>query len=272
MKTIFFQSSMPRSGSTLLQNIMGQNPKFYVTPTSGLSDLVLGSRIGYNYNEESKAVDQDEWKDGFYSYCRWGMQGYFDRLTDKPYVLDKSRSWKGYYGLLKMILPKAKMIVMIRDLRDIVASMEQKYRTNPDRGIEMVDNIKLTGITPLQRAEIWLKTHPIAISLLRIENLLMDYQNVKDVLFVRYEDLCLNPHKTISDIYKYLEIEEFNHNFNYIEQITHENDTVHGIYGDHKINNVLEKSDLNSYKLLGENTCNLIKENFLWYFNTFGYI
>ena len=41
VEQIYFQSSMPRSGSTLLQNIMGENPDFYVTPTSGVLELVL---------------------------------------------------------------------------------------------------------------------------------------------------------------------------------------------------------------------------------------
>ena len=52
---LFFQSSLQRDGSTLLQNIVGQNPDFYVSPTSGLVDLMLGTRIGYNDNPESKA-------------------------------------------------------------------------------------------------------------------------------------------------------------------------------------------------------------------------
>ena len=50
---LFFQSSLPRAGSTLLHNIVGHNPDFFVTPTSGLVDLMLGTRIGYNDNPES---------------------------------------------------------------------------------------------------------------------------------------------------------------------------------------------------------------------------
>jgi sulfotransferase len=42
---IFFNSTLPRSGSTLLQNIMGQNPEFHVTPTSGLIDVRSKNRI-----------------------------------------------------------------------------------------------------------------------------------------------------------------------------------------------------------------------------------
>ena len=40
---------------------MGQNPLFHVTPTSGMIDLMLGTRIGYNGNKESKAGDLDIW-------------------------------------------------------------------------------------------------------------------------------------------------------------------------------------------------------------------
>ena len=47
MEKIFFQSSLPRAGSTLLQNIIGQNPEFYVTPTSGALDLLYSARTNY---------------------------------------------------------------------------------------------------------------------------------------------------------------------------------------------------------------------------------
>lgn len=272
MKTIFYQSSMPRSGSTLLQNIIGQNPKFFVTPTSGAVDLILGSRIGYNKNQEAKSGNQKDWKNGFTNYCRYGLEGYFTHFTDKPYILDKSRAWKAHFGLLKMIYSNPKMIVMVRDLRDIIASMENKFRLNPDKGIEMVNNEAQTGITPFQRAGIWLQSHPISLSLLRLQNLLMDYENVKDVLFIRYEDLCQNPNKTLEDIYNYLQVEQFKHNFSNINQITHEDDTVHGIYGDHIIRPILEKSKLNAIDLLGRSTCDLIKNDFKWYFTAFNYI
>jgi sulfotransferase len=47
VQKIFFQSSLPRAGSTLLQNVMGQNPDFYVTPTSGVLELVYAARANY---------------------------------------------------------------------------------------------------------------------------------------------------------------------------------------------------------------------------------
>ena len=41
---IFFQSSLPRSGSTLLQNILAQRNDMYATPTSGVLELLYGAR------------------------------------------------------------------------------------------------------------------------------------------------------------------------------------------------------------------------------------
>jgi hypothetical protein len=44
-QTIFYQSSLPRAGSTLLQNLIGQNPTFHVTPTLGTDYTLIFSVI-----------------------------------------------------------------------------------------------------------------------------------------------------------------------------------------------------------------------------------
>ena len=145
-QNIFYQSSLPRAGSTLLQNLIGQNPKFHVTPTSGMIDMMLGTRIGYNGNHESKAGDLKQWKDGFYAYCREGFKGYVGALTDKPYILDKNRAWGSYYPLLNNVNPNPKIIFMVRDLREIFSSMEKKFRANPDMDGGEINNETLQDV------------------------------------------------------------------------------------------------------------------------------
>ena len=157
---VYYQSSLPRAGSTLLQNIMGQNPDFHVTPTSGMVDLMLGARIGYNGNAEAKAGDKEMWKEGFYSFCREGFKGYISNLTDKPYILDKNRAWGAYYALLNNINPNPKVLFMVRDLKAIFASLEKKFRTNPDYDDGLLDNKNLKNITTQQRVETWSEGHP----------------------------------------------------------------------------------------------------------------
>jgi hypothetical protein len=51
---IFYLSSMPRAGSTLLQNIFAQNPSFYITPTPGRLELAFAARANFTNSPESK--------------------------------------------------------------------------------------------------------------------------------------------------------------------------------------------------------------------------
>ena len=107
---IFFQSSMPRAGSTLLQNILGQNPDFYVTPTSGVLELVFGARMNYTNSPEFKAQDAELMKKGFLNFCNKGLNGFYEGVTDKKYVVDKSRGWGIHYDFLNSFLEEPKIV------------------------------------------------------------------------------------------------------------------------------------------------------------------
>ncbi len=267
---IFYQSSLPRAGSTLLQNIIGQNPSFHVTPTSGMIDLMLGTRIGYNGNVESKAGDKDMWKEGFYSYCREGFRGYTKNLTDKPYILDKNRAWGSYYKLINEINPNPKIIFMVRDLRAVFASMEKKFRMYPDIDDGMLDNIKLANITTHQRVETWASGHPIGYAVNKLHQSILD-KTAQNFLFIKYEDLCANPKPQVDSIYRFFGLEPFEHDYKYIPQITVEDDTVHGIYGDHIIRNTLGMLPDDSKEVLGQYTADWVYNQHKWYYDIFGY-
>ena len=58
--SIAFQSSLPRLGSTLFSNIVGQNPAFHVTPTSGLLNLLYVARGQFSRGVEFKAQESHE--------------------------------------------------------------------------------------------------------------------------------------------------------------------------------------------------------------------
>lgn len=269
-QTIFYQSSLPRAGSTLLQNLIGQNPAFHVTPTSGMIDLMLGTRIGYNQNQEAKAGDKEMWKKGFYTFCKAGLEAYVANLTDKPYILDKNRNWVASYPLLTNMFDRPKILFMVRDLRCVFASMEKKFRANPDVEDGTVDNINLTGLTTQSRVEKWSVSHPIGHALPKLYQSFID-KTADNFLFIRYEDLCTNPEAQLKRIYQYLEVPYFQHDYNYIPQITVEDDTVHGIYGDHTIRNKLGMLPDDSREILGDYTCEWIYNNCQWFFDIFQY-
>jgi sulfotransferase len=92
------------------------------------------------------------------------------------------------------------------------------------------------------------------------------------MLFVKYEDLCSSPETQLKQIYNYFELPYYaHHNFNYIEQLTHEDDSVYGVFGDHKVKPKLAKTDNDPIKLLGRDICSWIDNNFKWYNDIFKY-
>ena len=91
------------------------------------------------------------------------------------------------------------------------------------------------------------------------------------VLFVRYEDFCLNPEQQMARIYNYLEIPYFQHNFDFIPQITHENDSPHMGFGDHIIRNTLQMKPSDAQDILGKGVCDWIIGRYKWFYDYFKY-
>lgn len=269
---IFFNSSMPRSGSTLMQNILGNNPDFYATPTSGLIDLLNISRKVYTQAPSFKAQNEYKMKKAFLTYCRYAIQGYFEGLTDRKYAIDKSRGWAVNTPFLEAFYPNPKIICMVRDLRDIVASMERNYRKYPERwDASLEDDPK--GTTIGERVTGWMmpNSKPVGSTLNQLREVIHRGFD-KNILFVRFEDLCVNPKAEMQRVYEYLEVPYYQHDFNNIQQVTFEDDKFHGRYGDHKIHNAVKPVESYAKDLLGEGICKLLVEKNKWYFDYFKYV
>ena len=271
MKKIFFQSSLPRAGSTLLQNVMGQNPNFYVTPTSGVLELLYASRGNFTSSPEFKAQDIKVMEEGFKSYCKNGLEGFFNGITDKPYVIDKSRGWGIHYNFLNSFYPNPKIVCMVRDLRGVYSSMEKNFRKNQHLDLGIVNHTQMQGTTTEKRVDIWSNTQPVGLAIERIYQIIREGID-KKMLFIRFEDFCQNPEEEIFKIYKYLELPQYKHDFNNVEQLTKEDDSVYGIYGDHKIKREIKPLKRDYEEVLGPNLCNGILNKYKWYYQYFNYL
>lgn len=271
MEKIFYQSSLPRAGSTLLQNIFAQNPDIYATPTSGVLELIYAARENYTNSPEFIAQDKELMKTAFLAFCKSGMNAYYNAITDKKYVVDKSRGWGIHFDLLKTIHGEdPKVICMIRDLRDVFASMENNFRKNPEKASGIVNWANMTGTSVPKRIDIWAASQPVGMAIERLQEIIR-YGNDSKMLFVKYEDLCLKPDSEMIRIYNYLGIPYFKHNFDYIEQVTKEDDEVYGAFGDHVIRNELKLTQSKAKALLGKQVCDWIFENYRWFYETFRY-
>lgn len=201
-------------------------------------------------------------------YCRYGIEGYFNGLTDRKYAIDKSRGWAISYGFLKAFYPNPKIICMVRDLREVVASMEKNYLKYPEKTeFQLEENLKAVNVG--ERITYWMKTLPL--------NTLFKLQEVirrgwgEQMLFIRFEDLVENPDRELRKVYKYLNLPYYQHDFNNIEQVTFEDDKFHGRYGDHKIEKSIKPVPNKAEALLGELICNQLYEKNKWYFEYFNY-
>jgi len=276
LERIFFQSSMPRSLSTLLQNLVSQRPDFYCTPTDGLLELIFAARSNYTSSPEFKAQDKDLMQRAFISFCRQGMDGYCSALvegTDKKYVLNKSRGWGVYRPFLNAVYPNPKIICLVRDLKDIVASYEKIYRKNQELSHDPVRNDESArGTTIHKRVDEWMHpTNTIGRAAERIFEMIRQGYDDK-ILFVKAEDLCLYPEQQMTRIYQYLEVPHFSHDFDNIEQVTMEDDDVYGLgTGLHTIRPKLELKPSDARQVLGADICDWLHTTYKWYYDKFGY-
>lgn len=236
---LIFNTSMPRSGSELLQVLLHQNPSIYGSATSPLLEYQFAARANYEL-PEVKCQHPKLMQEAFVAMCRTMADGYYATLTGRPVVCDKNRGWSYYYEWVAQWNPNPKMICMVRDLRSVIASMERIYRKNRHRptGPENLD--ELQNITVEQRAKYWLNSQPVGLALSRTLDVLQR-DVAKNILFIRYEDLCTDPQKELDRIYEYIGEPSFQHDFTNIVKEVEEDDSHFGVYGRHSVAKTIRK-------------------------------
>jgi sulfotransferase len=267
---IFFNSSMPRSGSELLQVILHQNPAIYASPTSPLLEYQFGARSNLEL-PEVQSQPSELMQSAFASMCRGMADSYYSAITDRPNICDKNRGWLHYFEWVQQWNTEPKMICMVRDLRDVLASMEKIYRSNRGRPIGPDNPQAMEGITVLDRVNHWTNSQPIGLALNRLADC---FQRGIDsqILFVRYEDLCNSPESVMRTIYQYIGIQEYRHDFANIKKEVQENDSLFGPYGSHAVAQRIRPSVTNAWlSVFDESIGSHIAAQHDWFFRVFGY-
>ena len=273
MKNIFFNSSMPRSGSTLLQNILAQNPEIHATPTDGSLELLYGARLNYTNSPEFSAQDQKLMRKAWLNFCKQGLLGYCDALTDRPNVCIKSRGIGIHYNWYSSFLDHdIKVLVMVRDMRSIFSSMEKMFRQQEEYNNEIQNHPNMTGTSTFKRVQQWSQSQPIGLAVERLNQMILEGKFQK-CLAIREEDLTNNPKETMDQVYQYLELPSYKHDFNNVKQATKEDDEVYGLSKSlHKVRKKVTPNAPDYEKILGTHICNWINQNYAWYQQGFKYI
>ncbi len=227
MEQLHFCGGLPRSGSTILMNVLQQNPRIFTTPTDPIPSILGNLLISNRSKEEFLAMDADKADIGLHGFAVNGVRGWYEALTDKPIVISKNRSWAGFYHLF----PEGKYIAMIRDLRDIAESFDRvnsKFKV-----FHTFDDVHglLPAMTEREKFDYYfIRPNPLSATLSYELPRVVEASknNAREVLIIRYEDLIVDPYREINRVYSFLGEEKFQHDLNNIQQSSlYEHDTIY---------------------------------------------
>lgn len=264
-KQFVFVGGMPRAGSTLLQAILDQNPQNHAWITSGLIEVMLGVRNSWDKYIEHQAAEEAVSTHKKKAVLQAIMGAYYAEI-EAPYIFDKSRGWLAHIELLEWVLGrKVKILVPVRDLREILASFELLWRNTAKESQMMQEQSEYLNMqTVAGRCAMWMQPNqPVGLAYNRIHDVIR--RGYRERLhFVRYEDLCNNPDSTMNGIYQFLEMPHFTHDFENIIKHYKEDDRVHGLLDLHSIKPKIKRTIMKADGVLGGDVAKKYAGQYPW--------
>jgi sulfotransferase len=225
-----FISGLPRSGSTLLAAILGQNPRFQTgvtTPVASIITAVLaqcsaGSEWGPMVSAEQRRAMVRAVFDSYYSGC------------EKPVVFDTNRSWTGRMPLLLDLFPGAKMLACVRNVGWVMDSLERLYRANPYEQTKLFAN-EAERATVLSRVDaLGQRTRLVGAAWAGLKEAFYGEQG-QSILVIDYDILAQRPAQVIDLVYGFLGEKPYPHDFDAISFDAPDYDGGLGLAGLHTL-------------------------------------
>ena len=246
-KTLHFIAGLPRSGSTLITNLLKQNPEIHGEAVTSLASVFGTINANWGSVEANQEYDNGHSKKGVLKSI---LQGYYTHI-DKPIVFDKDRGWVALLPQLEAVLDtKVKMVICVRNPAEILSSFEKLRKENP-LYFTRADLSLREGSNIASRAYYYAcPDGPLG----------MAHRNIKDAitmgyldrfLFIDYNRFCSTPKSQMKRIYDFFELPSFEHDFKNIEQEEQYNDKAIGLPNLHKIKPTLDKTTFNCVEYLG---------------------
>lgn len=234
---IFFMSGFPRAGTTLLMNILNQNPKFHGTATSGLITSVINVKENWSKSEIYKSNEETYVYPKIKSMLSGMIHGFYKDELEKGIIpIDKNRAWVGNLDLLDEIFnTKVKFIYPIRHIIDCLISFEKiERKSSLIRMPNDSDDLSTVG-----RAEKLLSNEGIlGLPIIYLREVL--YRKEWDrLILVPFDDLLNYPELSLKRLYYQMGIKYFNHDLNNIKQTINEYDIQHG-YAPNSLHKITE--------------------------------
>lgn len=259
---------LPRSGSTLLCNVINQNPALWASSTSILPGLCATLVHAWSSSPELKGalsqereVIEERLKDILRTVCK---KWHGDK--DGRIVFDKSRAWAHNLLLLRSFYPDSKVVIIVRDLPDVFASIEKQHRKTG-----FFDEAKdVKEKTIFGRADALFSPEGlIGGPLAGIKDVI---DRKLDVHWLKYEDLARSPSNTMGKLYKYLDLPAYEgHDFEDVQGTAQDPDWRYLFKFPHEGTGKIEKPKAQWQEFMSDEIAGLITGKFRWYQKRFGY-
>ena len=263
MKTFYFMSGLPRSGSTLLTALLNQNQEIHASTNSPLLDTI-------HYTEEYLLYQSEQYKAHPKPECAHKVLSsisenyYFN--TSQNIIIDKSRGWVNQIGHIQDYITKEpKIICPVRSIPDIISSfLNLVYHSKTTSFIDealIKNNIEINNDNRVDhlmspQGIIGQSYHALSEALCK--------GNHKYLLLVEYDDLVSQSQKELNRIYDFLELPRFTHTFENVKPKFDENDEVYKLEHMHTVRNKVEKIHRDNTKFLSEYVMNKYKNMEFW--------
>jgi hypothetical protein len=220
---------LPRTGSTLLINLLMQNPNIHGEGASLLCELMWQTQQLCDNHPPLFANNRLGTKKDLVS----ALPSLYYKDIKKPIIIEKGRTWchpANVQMWRENINPDQKFVVLVRPIEDVVKSLVSLRIKNDQQG-DLYEDLMQPGSEPIYRAA-------EAIALCKT-------QPQENFLYVDYRDLVSDPIKVLDLIYAFYGWDKFQHNVEKVEQVFTEDDQYHGLDGMHKIRETISVKQVN---------------------------
>ena len=263
-KKFFYLAGLPRTGSTVLGEILNQNENIHVSPASPLADIICEVYAKWRVeNVTLKAYKHPEQLPNVWRAIRDGMYQH----RPEPYIIDKAWSWHMndvIDSTRKVLGEEMKVICPVDNITDCLASFIMRIRENPDYVSYIDDYLRHQRfeLSDANRCAV-LMDPKIGTSIgWCLENLKQAWQgkNRKNLLLIERAELVRDPDAVLDRIYEFLDIPELRswgdgqtHYFDRIEKEIVENDgAAYGIPDLHELGPALRDRSWDARDVLGK--------------------
>jgi sulfotransferase len=266
-KRIVFVSGLPRSGSTLLCQLLAQHPEVHSTAQSSpLCHALDGLRRRLSDDAFLLAQLDADFERGYArltSAFRGFVQGWFAE-TDKEWVVDKNRGWLGMVETVRYLEPGFRMLVCVRELGQLYGSIESRHQETilldfPDH---LADRSRYARADALFAA-----TGVIGKPLRALQSVQdLDEEIRRRLYYVVFEDLVRDPRRVLNEVFAWLGLAPAAVDVERLDLQPAESDSHYRFKYPHRVRDRIEAPSAHA---VPERIARDIRKNFLWFYQAF---